>query len=721
MARKNFDEILKEFLDESSEGLQQLDTLLVKLEHERDPARVADIFRAIHTIKGTSGLLGLNNLEMLAHAGEDLLTEIRDGNLIPNKEITTALLQMVDSIRAAMEIVAEKKSDAGFQASELIARLESLKAGPKDPANLTQQATLRPQETVEQTTAEATQDSSAAPAHSSAAAQHLRVDVSLLDKLMNMVGELVLVRNQILQLGHSNSAITSSSQKLHQITTELQEGMMKTRMQPVSNLWDRVPRLVRDVSLACNKRVRVEFEGGETELDKTILETIKDPLTHLIRNAIDHGIELPEVRRAKGKPEEGTIVLRAYHDGGQVCIEVSDDGQGIDTARIVAEAIEKGSITAERAGRLSERDQKRLMFLPGVSTSNDITRVSGRGVGMDIVKTNTERIGGTVDLLTASNGGAGFRMTIPLTLAIIPALVVVSRGIRYAIPQVNILELVRLSPDQAVTAIEQARGCSVYRLRGRLIPILHLHEVLRLNQRDGRPEQPSDGVNLVILQAGMHSFGLAVDGINDTQEIVVKPLARQLKGLTVCSGATIMGDGAVAMILDVIGLARRVGVDVQNEARSRAASVTERDAAIERLVVFRVGKNRRLAMPLHLVARLEEFPKDKLENSAGQLVVQYRGGIMPVIALAGVLNLESDGDGNGLVQVIVYEKEGKSVGLIVDEIVDIVEERLTVQEADFHKNIRGRAVIQGRVTDLLEIPHISDLWSAAAQAARGVN
>ena len=714
MARKNFDEILKEFLDESSEGLQQLDTLLVKLEHGRDAARVDDIFRVIHSIKGTSGLLGLNNLEMLAHAGEDLLTEIRDGNLIAGKEITTALLQMVDSLRAAMGLVAEKKSDAGFNASSLIARLESLKDSESE-------AVLGQEESLEPAAAEAEQDVAAARAHNGVGAQHLRVDVSLLDKLMNMVGELVLVRNQIMQLGHSNSAITSSSQKLHQITTELQEGMMKTRMQPVSNLWDRVPRLVRDVSITCNKQVRVEFEGGETELDKTILEAIKDPLTHLIRNAIDHGIETPAERRAKSKPEEGTIILRAYHDGGQVCIEVSDDGKGIDTARIVADAVDKGSISADRAARLSEREQKALMFLPGVSTSDDITKVSGRGVGMDVVKTNTERIGGTVDILTASNGGACFRLTIPLTLAIIPALVVVSRGIRYAIPQVNILELVRLSADQAAAGIEQARGCSVYRLRGRLIPILYLHEVLRLKDGDARRGQQSDDVNLVILQAGLHSFGLAVDDINDTEEIVVKPLARQLKGLTVCSGATIMGDGAVALIIDVIGLARRAGVDVQNEAQSRTAAAAEQDAKIERLVIFRVGKDQRLAMPLHLVARLEEFPRNKLETSAGQLVVQYRGGVMPVVKLARVLNLESDSEGSDLAQVIVYEKQGKSVGLIVDEIVDIVEERLTVHEADFQKNIRGRAVIQGRVTDLLEIPHISELWTGAAETVRGVN
>ncbi|MBZ5501163.1 MAG: chemotaxis protein CheA [Acidobacteriia bacterium] len=714
MARKNFDEILKEFLDESSEGLQQLDTLLVKLEHGRDAARVDDIFRVIHSIKGTSGLLGLNNLEMLAHAGEDLLTEIRDGNLIAGKEITTALLQMVDSLRAAMGLVAEKKSDAGFNASSLIARLESLKDSESE-------AVLGQEESLEPAAAEAEQDVAAARAHNGVGAQHLRVDVSLLDKLMNMVGELVLVRNQIMQLGHSNSAITSSSQKLHQITTELQEGMMKTRMQPVSNLWDRVPRLVRDVSITCNKQVRVEFEGGETELDKTILEAIKDPLTHLIRNAIDHGIETPAERRAKSKPEEGTIILRAYHDGGQVCIEVSDDGKGIDTARIVADAVDKGSISADRAARLSEREQKALMFLPGVSTSDDITKVSGRGVGMDVVKTNTERIGGTVDILTASNGGACFRLTIPLTLAIIPALVVVSRGIRYAIPQVNILELVRLSADQAAAGIEEARGCSVYRLRGRLIPILYLHEVLRLKDGDARRGQQSDDVNLVILQAGLHSFGLAVDDINDTEEIVVKPLARQLKGLTVCSGATIMGDGAVALIIDVIGLARRAGVEVQNEAQSRTAAAAEQDAKIERLVIFRVGKDQRLAMPLHLVARLEEFPRNKLETSAGQLVVQYRGGVMPVVKLARVLNLESDSEGSDLAQVIVYEKQGKSVGLIVDEIVDIVEERLTVHEADFQKNIRGRAVIQGRVTDLLEIPHISELWTGAAETVRGVN
>ena len=713
MARKNFDEILKEFVDESSEGLQRLDTLLVQLESGRDSATVTDIFRVIHSIKGTSGLLGLNNLEKLAHAGESLLSEIRDGNRAPDKEVITALLRMVDSIRAAMELVVVKRSDAEFDGSELIARLEALNTTQaNDPSGPSLVSTTEVLSNMEP-------EAMAAPAATGVGGQHLRVDVSLLDKLMNMVGELVLVRNRILQLGHSNAAITASSQKLHQITTELQEGMMKTRMQPVSNLWDRVPRLVRDVSIACEKQVRVEFEGGETELDKTILETIKDPLTHLIRNAIDHGIEHPQERLAKGKPEEGVIILRAYHDGGQVCIEVSDDGKGIDTARIVTDAIEKGAVSAERAARLSEREQKMLMFVPGVSTSADVTKVSGRGVGMDVVKTNTERIGGTVDVLMPPQGGTCFRLTIPLTLAIIPALVVMSRGVRYAIPQVNILELVRLSADQAAAGIESARGCSVYRLRGRLTPILYLHQELRL--KDARAEQETDGVNLVILQAGSHSFGLAVDDIHDTEEIVVKPLARQLKGLTVCSGATIMGDGSVALILDVIGLARRVGVDVQNEAQSRTSAHTAADTQIERLVIFRVGRNRRLAMPLNLVARLEEFPREKLENSAGQMVVQYRGGVMPVVPLADVLNLESDSHASDLAQVIVYEKEGKSVGLIVDEIVDIVEERLTVHEADFHKNIRGRAVIQGRVTDLLDIPHISDLWSSTAHKLAGVN
>ena len=713
MARKNFDEILKEFVDESAEGLQRLDMLLVQLESGRDSATVTDIFRIIHSIKGTSGLLGLNNLEKLAHAGESLLSEIRDGNRVPDKEVITGLLRMVDSIRAAMELVVAKRSDAEFDGREVIARLEALNT---TRANDTAAPSL---ESVTEVLSNMEPEAAAAPAAAGIGGQHLRVDVSLLDKLMNMVGELVLVRNRILQLGHSNAAITASSQKLHQITTELQEGMMKTRMQPVSNLWDRVPRLVRDVSLACEKQVRVEFEGGETELDKTILETIKDPLTHLIRNAIDHGIERPQERRAKGKPEEGVIILRAYHDGGQVCIEVSDDGKGIDTARIVADAIEKGAVSAERAARLSEREQKMLMFVPGVSTSADVTKVSGRGVGMDVVKTNTERIGGTVDVLTPQQGGTCFRLTIPLTLAIIPALVVMSRGVRYAIPQVNILELVRLSADQAAEEIESARGCSVYRLRGHLTPILYLHQELWL--KDAREEQEADGANLVILQAGSHSFGLAVDDIHDTEEIVVKPLARQLKGLTVCSGATIMGDGSVALILDVIGLARRVGVDVQNEAQSRASAQAAADTQIERLVIFRVGKNRRLAMPLNLVARLEEFSRGKLENSAGQMVVQYRGGVMPVVPLADVLHLESDSQGCDLAQVIVYEKEGKSVGLIVDEIVDIVEERLTVHEAEFQKNIRGRAVIQGRVTDLLDIPHISDLWPSTAHKLAGVN
>jgi two-component system chemotaxis sensor kinase CheA len=475
-------------------------------------------------------------------------------------------------------------------------------------------------------------------------------------------------------------------------------------MQPIGNVWGKFPRVVRDLSQTCGKQIDLQQDGEGTELDRTIIEAIKDPLTHAVRNAVDHGIETPVKRLAAGKPETGTLLLRAFHAGGQVNIEISDDGGGLDVARIRARAIERDIVTAERAARMSEREIMHLIFQPGFSTAEKVTNVSGRGVGMDVVKTNIEKIGGTVDLSSRFGHGTTLKIKIPLTLAIIPALIVTSRSERFAIPQVNLLELVRLEGEQARKSIERISGTMVYRLRGRLLPLVFLDRELELA---GEPTE-KDIVNIVVLQADDRQFGLVVDGINDTEEIVVKPLGKELKGTSTFAGATIMGDGRVALILDVLGVAQRAAV-VSATSRERpsldkSSQSKGEGEPKETLLLFRVGKAGRMAIPLSMVARLEEIARPTVESAAGREVVQYRGAILPLVDLGRELSIDAtrrDPDAN--LQVIVYSEKGRSVGFVVEQILDVVEETITVRHKAARTGVTGSVVIQGQVTDLLDV------------------
>lgn len=547
----------------------------------------------------------------------------------------------------------------------------------------------------------------------SVAESSIRVDVDLLDTLMNLVGELVLARNQIIQHstkdGSSDSGLIATSQRLNLITTELQEGVMKTRMQPIGNVWSKFPRVVRDLALSCGKKIRIEMEGKETELDKTIIEAIKDPLTHLVRNSVDHGIEMPEDRVAAGKPAEGRLQLRAFHEGGLVNIEITDDGSGIDAERIKQKALDKGLISADQAARMGEREALGLVFLPGFSTAAKVTNISGRGVGMDVVKTNIEKIGGTVDVYSTFGAGTTVKMKIPLTLAIIPALVITCDGDRYAIPQVSLLELVHLGGDEAKKKIEWIHGTPVYRLRGSLLPLVYLRQEMDLDG-ESRIARHDDGINIVVLQAEDRQFGLVVEGIHDTEEIVVKPLGKQIKTLPIYSGATIMGDGTVALILDVLGLAQRAQVlgESTEKALTEAAATEEQQEDVENsqtLLIFEVGSDGRMAMPLSMVARLEEFPHSSVERSGQQDVVQYRGGIMPLLHLSQFFEINGNGQTakDRDLQVVVYTENGHSMGLVVNQIVDIVDEVITVQRESTLEGLLGSAVINGRVTDMLDV------------------
>jgi two-component system chemotaxis sensor kinase CheA len=538
---------------------------------------------------------------------------------------------------------------------------------------------------------------------------------------MNLVGELVLARNQVLQFSSrmKDASFLAASQRLNLITTELQEGVMKTRMQPIGNIWGQFPRTVRDVAMVCGKEINIEMEGKETELDKTIIEAIKDPLTHLVRNSVDHGVELPEVRVKAGKERAGRLILRAFHEGGQVNIEISDDGAGLNAERIRKKAVERSLITSEQAARMADREIFNLIFLPGFSTAEKVTNVSGRGVGMDVVKTNVEKIGGTVDVQSTLGRGTTVRVKIPLTLAIIPALVVTCGGDRYAIPQVSLLELVRIKADDVAKGIELVHGAPVYRLRGRLLPLVYLSRALNL-PADSRPATEKDGaVNIVVVQADERQFGLVVDQINDTEEIVVKPLRKQLKMLKTFAGSSIMGDGKVALILDVLGLAQRASVVTEGRARVPAEKVAESAAATEgekqTFLLFAGPGDSRMAIPLGSLERLEEFPVAKVEMSGSQWVTQYCGQILPLIRLNVVLEERRNklrilhalpAADSGAIQVLVLGHEGHYFGLVVERILDIIKDRADVRSAATRALVLYSVVIGDRVTELLDIPAI---------------
>jgi two-component system chemotaxis sensor kinase CheA len=564
-----------------------------------------------------------------------------------------------------------------------------------------------------------------APEPAAQKSESVRVDVALLDKLMNLVGELVLARNQVLQhVGEDarDTAFVATSQRLNLITAELQEGVMKTRMQPINNIWGKFPRMVRHLASVCGKSVRMEMEGQDTELDRTILEAIKDPLTHIIRNSVDHGVELPEARLAAGKPAEGRLYLRAFHESGQVNMEIIDDGKGIDVEAVMVKAVERGLISVAEADRMSDRDLMQLVFHPGFSTAKAVTNVSGRGVGMDVVKTNIERIGGTVEIQSAAGVGTTLRIKIPLTLAIIPTLVVHSAGERFAVPQVSLIELVRLDGAAALRKIEHIHGAPVYRLRGNLLPLVYLNDILKIDGETGDAKtrlaarSGADAtVNIVVLHAYDRQFGLVVDSIQDTAEIVVKPLGGLLKNLDVFAGATILGDGRVALIVDVLGVAQASSVLSEHRMNQPVRQETANRARDEvQVLLFRAGR-RRLAVRLSEVARLEELDAATIEEAGGREVVQYRGGILPLARMCDVLGVDpvSRDEEDDLHHVIVYSADQGDMGVVVDEILDVVEEQLTVHPVGYGRGgVVGSAVVGGKVTDVVDLGvllRVSDL------------
>ena len=703
------DDLLADFLTETNESLAELDVALVTLERTpNDEQTLSFIFRLVHTIKGTCGFLGLPRLERAAHAGENVLGKIRDKALSVTPDIISQVLMGLDRIKMIVAHLGATGSEPVGDDAELIALLNAIASGQAAapaPAPVDEFEDLPAEPAAQPTVAETAAPPSAIPTSvvPTAAAQTIRVTVDVLEDLMTLVSELVLTRNQLLQLARTqdNSSFSVPLQRLSHITSDLQEGVMKTRMQPIGNAWNKLPRLVRDLSREMNKKIELTMLGADTELDRQVLELIKDPLTHMVRNSGDHGLETPEERRAAGKSDTGRITLNAFHEGGHIILEISDDGRGLAVDRIRVKAVANGLATEAELANMSDDQIQRFIFRAGFSTASKITAVSGRGVGMDVVKTNIEKIGGTIDLKNLPGHGTTFTIKIPLTLAIVSALIVEAGKERFAIPQLSVVELVRARREThgvSESVVERINGTPVLRLRNRLLPLIGLSDLLAL----GVPATDDSGAYIVVAQVGTNMLGIIVDRVFDTEEIVVKPVAPILRHVTMFSGNTILGDGSVIMILDPNGIARTTGIGASagGEAKAAVAPATEVSHSNEKstMLLFLANGGQKMAVPLGLVARLEDIPRDKIEMSCGEPVTQYRGRLMPLVPISGVHDPE-----RAIQSVLVFADRDRAMGLMVDQIIDVVEDRLTIELAGARPGLLGSAVIRGEATDVIDI------------------
>ena len=773
------DDLLREFLTETSESLDTVDNQLVKFEQEPNNAKILDnIFRLVHTIKGTCGFLGLPRLEALAHAGETLMGKFRDGMPVTGQAVTV-ILSSIDRIKEILAGLEATEAEPEGNDRDLIDKLEAMveqgmaamaagaaapvadapplvpeapvaeaKAAPAKELTTgtlieqTLERPLRPGEVsldelerafretpIEAPAPVASAEAKAEPAPEAPVAeakparekaapkrstadegasegdrianQSIRVNVDTLEHLMTMVSELVLTRNQLLEISRRNedTEFKVPLQRLSNVTAELQEGVMKTRMQPIGNAWQKLPRIVRDLSSELGKQIELEMHGADTELDRQVLDLIKDPLTHMVRNSADHGLETPAERLAAGKGEQGTIRLSAYHEGGHIIICIADNGRGLNTEKIKAKAISSGLVTEAELEKMSEAQIHKFIFAPGFSTAAAITSVSGRGVGMDVVRTNIDQIGGTIDIKSVAGEGSSVTIKIPLTLAIVSALIVEAAGDRFAIPQLSVVELVRARANSE-HRIERIKDTAVLRLRNKLLPLIHLKKLLKID--DGAASDPENGF-IVVTQVGSQTFGIVVDGVFHTEEIVVKPMSTKLRHIDMFSGNTILGDGAVIMIIDPNGIAKALGAagssahDMGDENGAHHIGSGEQTTS---LLVFRAGSSQPKAVPLGLVTRLEELPADKIEFSNGRYMVQYREQLMPLVAMEGVTIASQ-----GAQPILVFADDGRSMGLVVDEIIDIVEERLNIEVGGSSSGILGSAVIKGQATEVIDVGH----------------
>ncbi|GAB5510383.1 MAG: hybrid sensor histidine kinase/response regulator [Hyphomicrobiales bacterium] len=795
MQGARMDDLLLEFLTETNESLDVVDVELVKFEQDPNNAQILDnIFRLVHTIKGTCGFLGLPRLESLAHAGETLMGKYRDGCPVTTQGVSLILLS-IDRLKAILADLEASGSEPTGDDQDLISELErmALDADNPEAAAVEEAAPAAPElepeparevrvgevpldeldrifaetesdydaeaaakQQMEEALAEVNAATGDAPADEAAAtpgaeaapepvkaaapkaeakpaaakaetkpgsaveakpagekslaSQSIRVSVDTLENLMTMVSELVLTRNQLLEIvrRHEDSEFKVPLQRLSNVTAELQEGVMQTRMQPIGNAWQKLPRIVRDLAGELGKDIELEMVGAETELDRQVLDLIKDPLTHMVRNSADHGLEMPADRAANGKPEKGTIKLAAYHEGGHIIIEIADDGKGLPTQLLKNKAIDNELYTEAEIERMSEAQIHKLIFHPGLSTAAKVTNVSGRGVGMDVVRTNIEAIGGTIDLKSKEGDGTVVMIKIPLTLAIVSTLIVESSGERFAIPQLAVVELVRAQKDSE-HKIETIRNTPVLRLRDKLLPLSPLSHLLGVES----PSEDSGSIGeegfIVVMQVGNQTFGLVVDAVFHTEEIVVKPMSSMLRHLSMFSGNTILGDGSVIMILDPNGIANAIGSAIDSEvadkAKAQEAVTVTSEAQSVSLLVFRAGGEEPKAVMLSLVTRLEELQAEAIESANGRHLVQYRGHLMPLVKVNEDMEIRQ----SGTQPMLVFADEHRSMGLVVDEIVDIVDEVLDIEVTSEKPGLLGSAVIKGKATEVIDVGYFMPL------------
>jgi len=777
------DDLIVEFLAETNESLEELDADIIILEQNpNDADLIGKIFRLMHTVKGTCGFLSLPKLEKVAHHAENVLGKFRDGDLEVTPEYVTLILESIDRIKFIVDNIQDTGVEPDADNMDLIEKLDIVYEGRDAPATEKQSepevvveeepvlktpdldgeidfepvkaesyveapaaaeeiidtpqepepvaSAPKPAPTPEPTEQPAAKKEVAAPT------QTLRVNVDVLEGLMTMVSELVLTRNQLMQIARSqgDNDFATPLQRLNQVVSELQDGVMKTRMQPIGNAWNKLPRIIRDLAMELDKKIDLQMRGQDTELDRQVLELIKDPLTHMVRNSADHGIETPAERLAAGKKEMGTVILDAFHEGGHIIIQIKDDGKGLPLEKIKTKILEKGLATAEELETMGAQQINQFIFHAGFSTAEKVTSVSGRGVGMDVVRTNIEKIGGAIELKSIEGQGSTFTIKIPLTLAIVSALIVDAGGEKFAIPQLSVRELVMASAHSD-NRIETIKGAPVFRLRNHLLPLVFLKDMLKLSKNklidkiDGTQEvidttngQALDGDHavqeqdnthpeienknhyIVVTQVGAYNFGIIVDKVFDTEEIVVKPVSSILKGLELFSGNTILGDGTVIMILDPNGIARATGdieaTDNKELAAAEDTMVSTSDKKTS-LLLFKAFDDTPKAVPLSLVARLEQVKMDRIENSGGQMMVQYRDELMPLKLFNENMSL----DGAREKPVLVFADRGQSLGIIVDDIIDIKEVQINVQIAGDDPSLMGSAVIDGKATDVVDINH----------------
>ena len=770
------EDYIKDFLVETAEALAMLDNDLVRLESDPgDSQLISSIFRTLHTVKGTCGFLGLTKLGHVAHAGENVLGRMRDGTLVATPETVSVVLRCVDVIKVIVATIEMTGGEGTDDYTGLIAELdavfrgsppsatpaplpqpqpqaqpeppaygdsdelqalfdatpgpEAVKAKPALPAApIERREAATKASTAPATAAAVTADPTASAVKSaiaqpqreaSLANQTIRVGIELLENLMTTVSELVLSRNQLLQLlrAEKDSPFAAPLQRLSMITSELQESVMKTRMQPIGNAWSTLPRIVRDLTRELGKKIELVMEGAETELDRQVLELIKDPLTHMVRNSADHGLEPSAERLAAGKPETGHIRLVACHEGGHIIIQVSDDGRGLDADRIRRKAVQSALASEDEVAAMSDASVFRFIMRAGFSTAATVTAVSGRGVGMDVVRANIERIGGTIDIASQPGRGATFTIKIPLTLAIVPALIVGCAGERFAVPQISVIELVRAS-GSGEHRIERISDAAVLRLREKLLPLVDLQSLLGLGARNDGDRTAAERL-IIVTQVGASHFGIIVDHVYDTEEIVVKPVAPLLKGLGVYSGNTILGDGSVCMIIDPNGIVARVGrVDVAPDvAAADSRSKGQRSGAHrQRMLLVKAGIGLRKAIPLEMIARLEDIDIGEIRRADdGRLLVMYRDSLMPLVPATGDLVMREAGR-----QPVLVFTEGKvpqaddgshldrrprQIGLLVDEIIDIVESDVAVEIDSSRPDIVGSAIIADEPTEVLNVAY----------------